>query len=186
MNVLWHLPPTSAESAADGSNNWSGRSVVMQIKPGSCYSTNNIIPKLEWKTLSGGKKTKTSVQSIPLLDIQSIATFNETICEGEADYDEEMFTNACGGMDEDVCLFAITTDEGDVHVFEATSPRERDLLVAGLKNVIARLSFHLIVGDAGASSELYTEEIKDSPQGELPAYTDPTKNMNRIAHALLD
>jgi hypothetical protein len=156
----------------------------MQIKPGSCYSTNDVEPKLQWKSLPGGTKQKVMVRSIPLLDIQSISTFNDTICEGD---DEEMFTNACGGrMEEDVCLFAITTDEGDVHVFEATSPRERDLLVAGLKNVIARLSFHLIVGDAGASSELYCEEVKNPPQGELPAYTDPTKNMNRIAHALLD
>lgn len=179
--MLWHVPPS--QSTDDGTN-WSGRSVVMQIKSGSCYSKNDIEPKLQWKPMSGGQNSDILLSSISLLDIQSIATFVDTICEND---DEEMFADACGaGMEEDICLFAITTNEGDVHVFEATSPRERDLLVAGLKNVIARLSFHLIVGDAGASCELYTEEVKNLADGELPANSNPTKNMNRIAHVLLD
>lgn len=184
MSVLWHLPPSDAD---ESNTNWSGRSVLLRIKPGSCYSTNDFEPKLLWQTVGGGKEGEAvEINSFPLLDIQSIATFKDTIHEGD-EADNFMASSGYGGIDEDVCLFAITTDEGEVHVFEATSPRERDLIVAGLKNVIARLSFHLVVGDAGASSELYSEDSKNQPpHGELPSLPDPTKTMNRIAHALLD
>lgn len=193
--MLWHLPPDDEDAARDDIN-WSGRSVAMTVKPGSCYSTNDVEPKLVWTTLGGGKgKEKVARCLVPLLAIQSVSTFRESICEqlGNEIKETEFTTTSCGvnlsrpeDEEEDVCLFSITTEEGDVQVFEAATPRERDLFVAGLKNVIARLSFHVIVGDAGASSELYYEGDKDAPQGELPSFSSPVKNMNRIAHALMD
>ena len=196
MNILWHLPPADdEESVVEEHADWSGCSVLMKIKAGSCYADNDAQPKLTWTTLGGGKNSKTEKAarcSVPLLAIQSISTFKETICEGD-EVKEPEFTNTSCGMnltqledDEDVCLFAITTEEGDVQVFEAASAEQRDLLVTGLKNVIARLSFHLVLGDVGASSELYYEEEKSPPPGELPSFSSPIKNMNRIAHALLD
>ena len=196
VNILWHLPPSDDdESVVDEvAANWSGRSVLMKIKPGSCYADNDAQPKLTWTTLGGGinNDKKAARCSVRLLAIQSISTFKETICEGD-ELKEEEHTDTSRGMnmsqledDEDVCLFAITTEEGDVQVFEAASSQQRDLLVTGLKNVIARLSFHLILGDVGASSELYYEEEKNPPPGELPSFSSPIQNMNRIAHALMD
>lgn len=164
----------------------------MTIQQGSCYSNNSAEPKLVWTTLGGGKKEKVARCKIPLMAIQSIATFGESMGDERNEIKEEEVTEESNGVnlipmeeDEDVCLFSITTSEGDVQVFEASTVRERDLFVAGLKNVIARLSFHVIVGDAGASSELYVEE-KDIPPGEMPSIASPVRNMNRIAHAMMD
>jgi hypothetical protein len=168
----------------------------MQIKPGSCYSTNDIEPKLIWTTQGGGIKHKKNARClVPLLKIKSVSTFADGSfgAEGNEIKEEEAKGLSCGvnlnrmgDSDDAVCLFTITTKEGDVQIFEAASPRERDVLVTGLKNVIARLSFHVIVGDAGASSELYCEDVAKPPAGELPSISSPIQNMNRIAHALLD
>lgn len=183
--MLWHLPPDNEADAVEDEN-WSGRSVVMKIQPGSCYSTNSPEPKLVWTTLGGVTRQDKKVARclVPLLAIQSISTFRDSICEES--FDKNASLSRAEEDEEDVCLFSITTEEGDVQVFEAATPRERDLVVAGLKNVIARLSFHVIVGDAGASSELYCEADQDAPPGELPSFASPVKNMNRIAHTLMD
>jgi hypothetical protein len=94
-----------------------------------------------------------------------------------------------GDDDRELCFFTVTTDTGDVHIFEASSPGERDQIVNGLKNVIARLAFHVIAGDTTASSELYNEDAKskshNAPVGDLPSLASPHQNMNRIAHTLL-
>ncbi|CAB9516042.1 expressed unknown protein [Seminavis robusta] len=200
LNVLWHLPPSDEDSTLDSAN-WSGRSVVMTVKAGSSYSTNSndVMPKLCWTTLGGGKdESKLARCLVPLLKIQSVSTFRDAPpvvgSLGDEIKEEELTGTSCGVNlkpvtvdEEDVCLFAITTEEGDVQVFEAASSRERDVFVTGLKNVIARLSFHVIVGDAGASSELYYQHDKQSPEGQLPSIpSSPAQNMNRIAHALLD
>ena len=186
VNVLWHLPPDEEEeedAIVPNSVNWSGRSVVMTIKPGSCYSTNDVEPKLVWTTLGGGTdNAKVARCLVPLLSIQNVATFRETL---DPTFEEEANMSR---IEDDVCLFSITTDRGDVQVFEASTTRERDLLVAGLRNIIARMTFHAIVGDAGASSELYHDDVppNDIPMRELPSMASPLRNMNRIAHALLD
>ena len=213
VNVLWHLPPAEDDANAE-TGKWSGCSVVMKIKPGSSHaaadngkSCDQIIsssrssePKLVWTTLGGGKKKMAARCSVSLLAIQSISTFKETICDRDdmvfySKEEEERTTTSCGvnvsqmdeADEEDICFFSITTKEGDVQVFEAATPRERDLLVVGLKNVIARLSFHLVVGDAGGLSELYCEQSKAAlSPGELPSCSSPMINMNRIAHALMD
>ena len=149
-----------------------------------------------WTTLGAGRIHKKIARClIPLLKIKSISTYMDgsfgTL--GNEMKSDELVGGSCGvnvnrmdGSDEDVCLFSITTEEGDVQMFEAASPRERDVLVTGLKNVIARSSFHFIVGDASASSELYYEIETSPPPGELPSTSNPIQNMNRIAHALLD
>jgi len=199
VNVLWHLPPENDEYespllADQATANWSGKSAVMNFKPGSCYADNDAQPKLTWTTMRGGvnDNKKAARFSVPLLAVQSISTFQETICEGD-ELKENEYTETSSGVNlsqlednDDICLFAITTHQGDVQVFEAASVQQRDLLVTGLKNVMARLSFHLILGDVGASSELYYEEEKNPPPGELPSFSSPIKNMNRIAHALMD
>jgi len=83
------------------------------------------------------------------------------------------------------CFLTITSESGDVHMFEANSVEERDELVNGLRNVIARLSFHLMTGDATASVELYKDD-EGLEDGDLPSLPNPRLNMNRIAHAMLD
>lgn len=174
--MLWHLPPTDP-SLDEG---WSGRSAVLKIKPGSCYyGDGGVDPKLEWTTLGGGRQGNGPAgESIPLLDVLSISTFYDSV------YDQDGVRESGGGEEE--CLFAITTEQGDVHVFEATSPEERDMLISGLKNVIARLTYHLVVGDAGAALELYDDESDDPSSGELPSLPNPVATMNRITHALMD
>jgi hypothetical protein len=57
VNILWHLPPSESDDdavlAAENAN-WSGRSVMMKIQPGSCYAGNDAQPKLVWTTVGGG------------------------------------------------------------------------------------------------------------------------------------
>lgn len=173
LTVLHFQPPGSS---FNNTSEWNGRSVNMVIEPGTVGSNDAIQPKLEWTNIPGGQTFHVMTTSIPLLGIHTIRSKME-----------EMTNNY--GMDEDgndLTFFTITTTSGDVHIFEANSTMDRDRIVHGIKNVIARLSYHLVAGDTKASSELYTEESKDISRGELPKLAKPNQSMNRLSHSLLD
>lgn len=169
-----HLQPPGV--SGNDSFDWKGRTVSLMIEPGMPGSDSAIQPKLEWSTLAGGQNFEVDTSSLALLRILSISGSAQEMKE-EGDDDREL------------CFFTVTTDTGDVHIFEASSPGERDQIVNGLKNVIARLAFHVIAGDTTASSELYNEDAKskshNAPVGDLPSLASPHQNMNRIAHTLL-
>ena len=126
--------------------------------------------------MTGGVTTEATTTSIDLLNIQSISTNDDD----EAD-DED-----------DLCFFTITSEDGDVHVFETATVDERDRIVNGLKTLIARWSYHVIAGEITATSELFDSGYK-SPEmslndsaADLPSLPNPHLTMNCVAHMLLD
>jgi hypothetical protein len=171
INVLYLQPPLAP---GNDSPDWKGRTVTLLIEPGMAGSESAIQPTLEWSTLAGGRNFEVDTASLALLRIVSIT--------GSA---QEMMEE--GDDDKDLCFFTITSDTGDVHIFEGSSPEERDEIVNGLKNVIARLTFHLIAGDTTASSELYAENANSQSASveDQPGLVNPKQAMNRIAHTLL-
>jgi hypothetical protein len=171
VDVLYLQPP---ESLGNNSLDWKGRTVTLMIEPGVAGSESAIQPKLEWSTLAGGRRFEIETASLALLRILSITSSAQEMKEA-------------GDDDSDLCFFNVTSDTGDVHIFEASSPEERDDIVNGIKNVIARLTFHLVAGDTTASSELYNANpsSKSAPVGDLPGLGNPKQTMNRMAHTLL-
>lgn len=171
INVLYLQPPGAL---GNDSLNWKGRTVTLMIEPGVAGSESAIQPKLEWSTLAGGQNFEVETASLALLRILSLTSSAQEMKEE-------------GDDDSDLCFFNVTSDTGDVHIFEASSPEERDQIVNGIKNVIARLAFHLIAGDTTASSELYipNSNSKNASVGDLPVLANPKQVMNRIAHTLL-
>lgn len=178
MSLLYLQPPQTTSNPGD---DWKGRTVVMRIIPGSTGSQDAIQPKLQWTTMAGGTVTKSFVTSIPLLRIHSVLTATQNLVPEDsttADLD-----------DDDLCFVSITSSAGKVFLFEANSVGERDEIANGLRNIIARLSFHLVAGDHKASTELYNDDRaaqEEVEPGELPALASPKLNMNRMTHLLLD
>jgi hypothetical protein len=167
-----HPPGTPGNYPPD---DWKGRSVIMKIEQGNPEGDSHTIqPKLTWSNMPGGKVSRRFTITMCLLKVLSIST-----------QVEEMNGDSDDGSD-DMCFFTITTTSGEVHMFEAASSTQKDKIAAGLRNVIARLTFHLIAGDPSASSELYSNDAPDVSSGELPPLPSPHQNMNRIAHAMLD
>ena len=192
--VLLYLQPPEDETDPDDVNSsiddWKGRTVTILIQKGQIsssysrghvdYQQNELLqnssPKLEWTTVTGGVTTEATTTSIDLLNIQSISTNDDD----EAD-DED-----------DLCFFTITSEDGDVHVFETATVDERDRIVNGLKTLIARWSYHVIAGEITATSELFDSGYK-SPEmslndsaADLPSLPNPHLTMNCVAHMLLD
>jgi len=184
--ILLYLQPPESGNSED----WNGRTITMTINKGeaervfplSSESGNNKgtnggssfrPPRLEWVTVAGGRAVESTVTTVDLLDVIAI---NSDVEELENEYDDDM------------CFFTVTTGDGDVHVFEAAHVEERDRIVNGLKTVVARLSYHLVVGDTTAVAELFNSHgyVVDT-EGELPSLSNPNqKTMNRLAHALMD
>ena len=178
MSLLYLQPPQTTSNPSD---DWKGRTVVMRIIPGSTGTQEAIQPKLQWTTMAGGTASKSFVTSVSLLRIHSVLTATQNLVPEDsttADLD-----------DEDLCFVSITSSAGKVFLFEANSVRERDEIANGLRNLIARLSFHLVAGDHKASTELYNDDRaiqEETEPGDLPALASPKLNMNRMTHLLLD
>ena len=159
----------------------------MTINKGEIEETENGTvfrpPQLEWMTVAGGQIVETTTTTVNLMDILEISTDLEDILL-DGDDDHEMFTP----NDEDMCFFTVTTGNGDVHMFEGAHTEERDRIVAGLKTIIARLSFHLIVGDMTAVADLFQSSNTFLAESGFP--TDERlvqqRSMDRLAHTLLD
>lgn len=169
--LLYHQPPSDPNV-----EDWTGRSVKMFVIPGNSNGDKMLQPTLEWSTMGGGwSRTGTSnvvTTSVDLLSIHSLLD--------SSDVEEERDDDGA-----DVCFFTITTKAGNVHVFEAQSYEERDRIVNGLKNVIARLAYHLVAGDVQVSTELYSED-DGLMSGELPSLRTRPQAMNDFSHSFLD
>merc|ERR1711957_267474 len=56
---------------------WVGRTVTMKLQPGVCSSQTIIQPVIEWNVMEGGKSNTSEIQSVGLLNIDTIATREE-------------------------------------------------------------------------------------------------------------
>jgi hypothetical protein len=144
----------------------------MRIRLGNSHGATLVQPQLQWTSMGGGYDSVVT-DGVDLLEIQNVLD--------SADTDVMMED----GVASDMCFFSVTTNSGDVYLFETSSYEERDRMVNGIKNLIARLCFHLVAGNEGVSSELYSEDY-GQVVGDLPSLRTPSQSMNIISHAFLD
>lgn len=147
--------------------------VNMTIKPGLSRGSRLLEPKLFWKELqrpSGLNSSYLEEHSISLLGIHSI------------------HTSLNPGDDDQTQFFTITTEQGEVHAFEAPTILERHNFVYGIQNVVAWLSYHLVMGNMASGTELVSnlDEEQGEQSGELPSLKTPAQAMNVLSHAFLD
>jgi hypothetical protein len=169
--MMYHVPPSNPVD-----NDWTGRSMTMYIQPGDCTGPYTTHPKLVWTSdHQGGWSRQTGPEvrtlSVDILDIHAIM---DTMDDPVGDNADE----------EDLCFFSITTNSGDVHLFECLSEQERDRVATGIKNVIARMSYSLVAGDNHVVTELYDGDKQD--EGDLPPLKTEAQALASISHAFLD
>eukprot|EP00545_Synedropsis_sp_CCMP1620_P005027 CAMPEP_0119005240 /NCGR_PEP_ID=MMETSP1176-20130426/1606_1 /TAXON_ID=265551 /ORGANISM="Synedropsis recta cf, Strain CCMP1620" /LENGTH=469 /DNA_ID=CAMNT_0006957027 /DNA_START=15 /DNA_END=1424 /DNA_ORIENTATION=- len=165
--MLYHVPPTNPVD-----NDWTGQSMEMYIRPGDCNGSVIMHPSLVWGTAAGGYSRLQQVHtfSVGLMDIHAIM--------------DSMDSDADDQDEEGLFFFSVTTNSGEVHLFECPTEDERDRLVAGIKNVIARMSFSLVTGDDVVMAELYGGDEEE--EGELPSLRTPHQEMGTVSHEFLD
>jgi hypothetical protein len=113
-------------------------------------------PRLQWMSVAGGLTTGVSTTSVDLLNIQAVSAFGDDTEKDVSTIDNNHpSTGIESSSSNELCFFTVTTSDGIVHMFEATSRDERNRIVKGLRCIIARLSFHLISGNPVSVSELY-------------------------------
>ena len=144
------------------------------IKPGLTRGTKILEPLLTWTDLSRNDDIGTSIN---LLDIHSIDTSSPS-----SPSDPEAVPNE---MEE--TLFTITTETGDVHTFEAPTGMERHYVVQGLKNVIAWLSYHLVLGNMTVGPHLVRNlDSVSGENSELPSLKTNVQAITHTSHKVLD
>ena len=82
-------------------------------------------------------------------------------------------------------FFSITTANGVIHLFEAPSVEVRDHVVKGLRSVISRYTYLMIVGDSKIVDELFFDDVVDTT-GDLPSLVKTCNVMRDVVHNLLD
>ena len=174
--LMYHFE-VETDGSPEAPLEWKGHSVTMFLRQGSYQRSKIVHPRLEWPTPEQQMFATGQPGTVNLMDIQSISDSSQDEVRDDIE--------AVGLETMDLCFFSITTKHGDVHMFESSSPAERDWIITGLKNVIVRLSYHLTVGDPAVSSELFSAEYDDM-SGELPTLRTPFRAMNEVAHAFLD
>ena len=168
--MLYYIPPSNPVD-----NDWAGRSVTMFIQPGHCKGPFIVHPKLVWKSPPGDWSRRSGSDKLSIeIDLLEIHCVMDSI--------EDDTTESTD--DGDTCVFSITTNSGDIHLFESFSEIERDRVVSGIKNVIARMSYSIILGDNHLMTELYGEGEQD--EGELPALKTDAQALADITHSFLD
>mmetsp|Transcript_14332 Transcript_14332/g.26043 ORF Transcript_14332/g.26043 Transcript_14332/m.26043 type:complete len:426 (-) Transcript_14332:528-1805(-) len=167
--LIQHKP-----SEKEGEEFWVGQTVFMTIQPGNCRETRVVQPKLIWSCFARDQNVAETTE-INLMNIHSIL--------GATSEDQKIDEH-----DEEARFFSITTTDGDVYVFEALSVNERERTVHGLKNVIARLTYNIVLGDHKAvMDQFYSQNMMydDDMMGDLPSLKTAAGPMNQISHALL-
>jgi hypothetical protein len=191
---LLYLQPSTFLTSLDNEkeDDWTGESVTMTIKPGM-LSTSMQLPRLEWSTWGGGwSHPEVRTTSLDLLQIHSVLDHEAVMGESTTPVLDPTLVGeeTESPREPDVYAFIITTEQGDVHIFEASSENERDQVVCGLKNVMARLSYQLIAGDDNVSTELFqtpkSEEPNDNSSVDLPPIITPTQAVQNMTHNFLD
>jgi hypothetical protein len=168
--LVSHQPPTEEQP------DWIGRSVTMLLRPGICNAKTTAPPQLEWSTMGGGMAPRVETKSVALLKIHSVTnspTDDENNQEGRDDNDEAQERN---------CFFTLTTNQGEVHVFETIATEESDRSVSGIKNLVARLSTQLISGDTNAFADFYNNNSGEPNEIKFT----PDEAMVRLSHSFFD
>jgi len=167
--------------------NWIGGSVTMILRPGICNRLQVQAPYLEWVTMGGGQNNVVESTTLSLLDIDSVATSKaadtDLPVDGELGNTEKDIT-ALDNPDEKEdldCLFSMTTKQGQIYVMEAITADESQRLVAGVKNLVCRLSRQLIAGDENVLTDFF-----DNAQEPDDIRLSMDEAMLRVSHALLD
>jgi hypothetical protein len=123
--------------------------------------------------MGGGKMTGVETESIGLFQIDAVVVSNirnELDPVSSQQYDDELD-----------CFFSITSQNGEVFLFEALSAEESQRIVTGIKSVIFWLSSHIIEGDSKAVAD-YFDNSREPPESQLRR----NAAMMRISHAYLD
>lgn len=155
----------------ESEDNMKSALVTISVKPGVSRGSRLLEPRLCWKGMNPTHDNKDEGISISLLGVHSIHT---SLARNDADDDDSPF-------------FTITTETGDVHAFESPTLSERNYVVHGIKNVVAWLSYHLIMGNMTAGSGIVSElDAQVEESGEPPSLRTPVQAMNDLAHSFLD
>mmetsp|Transcript_5862 Transcript_5862/g.6814 ORF Transcript_5862/g.6814 Transcript_5862/m.6814 type:complete len:511 (+) Transcript_5862:135-1667(+) len=166
--MLEYFKVTSDSGNAD---NMKSTLVTISVKPGVSRGSRLLEPRLCWKDMNLAHDSKDEGISISLLGVHSVHT---SLSRNDTDDDDSPF-------------FTITTENGDVHAFESPTLSERNYVVHGIKNVVAWLSYHLIMGNMTAGSGILPEQDAEAEEsGELPSLRTPVQAMNDLAHSFLD
>lgn len=178
-------------------DDWTGESVTMKITPGVLEASLQL-PRLEWSTWGGGwSHPEVRSTSLDLLQIHSVLDHKSVMNAPGANYDHSLLDQSLEGEETardregDVYAFTITSEQGDVYIFEASSENERDQVVCGLKNIMARLSYQLISGDEIMASEMFrnpskSEQPHENCSAELPPLVTSRQAVQDMTHDLLD
>lgn len=117
--------------------------------------------------------TGVETESIGLFQIDAVVVSNirnELDPGSSQQYDDELD-----------CFFSITSQNGEVFLFEALSAEESQRIVTGIKSVIFWLSSHIIEGDSKAVADYFDNSL-EPPESQLRR----NAAMMRISHAYLD
>jgi hypothetical protein len=165
--MLYHIPPSNPVD-----DDWTGRSVNMYLKPGDCRGQCISHPKLVWNSVAGGRYGSDVISfSMDILNIHSIL---DAIDDPTSETTSE----------ENLGFFSITTQSGEIHLFECLSSEEKDRVTTGIKNMLARMAYSIIAGDNNVLTELYGDLSPD--EGQLPALKTISQSLNDISHAFLN
>jgi len=189
-------------------DSWVGRTVNLVFQPGVCSTRTIVQPAIEWNTMAGGKSSFVESKRIGLLDIDAIAPSNvkdkgnspPAIEPSSLPIPAKPPTNPkndtrvgicsaapltrLGNMygDEFDCFFTITTQDGQIHLFEALDAEDCRRIIAGIRFNAQRLSRLLIEGD---SSALMSDFYDNSKEPEDSVLSDGMV-LNRLSNAYFD
>ena len=180
-------------------DSWVGRTVSLVFRPGMCNSEKIVQPVIEWNTMAGGKSNTSDTKSVRLLNIDSIAPSNAH--EGEEGYSLPIPAKPPTNPKNDVsigmcnlqfppvspgeefdCFFTITSQDGEIHLFEALNSEDSMRIVAGIRYSAQRLSRSLIEGDANVLLSDYYDNSNAPEESKLPE----NEVMNKLSNAFLD
>jgi hypothetical protein len=153
IRLIYYLPVHAASTSHD-----SNQPVKMFLQISNAKE-NEVEPYLVWEirgNISPRRKKKyaslkISGDSISLFDISSIQIASDSI-------DIDIFPDA-----EAENSVLITMNNGTVHLFEAESQYEARNVVHGLRWVVARLTFNIIVGNVNVVAEMLSLGDGDGP-----------------------
>lgn len=179
--LLTYFKVSTTDENTNNNNEIPSSLVNLTIKPGLSRGSRLLEPRLYWTEMTPKQNqhhphlpthspTK-DVHSISLLSIHSI----HTSLHNAEDDDQTQF-------------FTITTEQGEVHAFEAPTTLERHNVVNGIRNVVAWLSYHLVMGNMASGTDLVSnlDEVQGEQSGELPSLKTPSQAMNELSHSFLD
>lgn len=188
VRLIYHECPTTAEST-----DWVQSTVKLFLRPGNCQGAHPLRqPSLLWAALPVVSRMKVSVVDLDIIspfnnekgwNMLSLMDVHSILCD-EGDRGEDV---GGGGQGRASSFFSITSSNGAVYVFEAPSSEARYYVVRGLRLVISRLTYRMIVGDATIIKELFSSEDAAAQRtGDLPSLTKPWKGLSNVVHDLLD